>query len=62
MAGQGIAALSPDKRGVWFFGDKPGWRQLGDVTPRNRLFGGASCLLAEYPDGDVYMYDAHANQ
>jgi hypothetical protein len=64
MTGMGIAALSPDKRGVWYLGREiagEGWHQLGDVTPRNRLFGGASGLLAEYPDGDVYFYNVRDN-
>jgi len=52
----GIAALTPDKNAVWFYEDGSAWRRLGDITPRNRIFGGYGALLAEYQNGDVYLY------
>ncbi len=60
MTGLGIAALSPDKQGVWWLGEEK-WQRIADIAPRNRLFGGAGGLLAEYPDGDVYLFNVHTN-
>jgi len=60
VTGLGIAALSPDKQSVWYL-NGPKWQRIADVTPRNRLFGGTGGLLAEYPDGDVYLFNVHTN-
>lgn len=54
----GVAALTPDKTGVWFYQQGESWRRLGDVTPRSRIFGGYGALLAEYPNGDIFLYRA----